>query len=55
MGKLNEKNVEDQLIATLMFYGAFKDWSPEELVEKYNLLGVPIHRVNEVLNGSDED
>ena len=44
------ETIIDNLIRGLMFYGLYKDWTPEELVDKYKLLEIDKERVSKVLD-----
>ncbi|WP_165852794.1 hypothetical protein [Coprococcus sp. AF19-8AC] len=47
---MDEKEIIQNLIRALMFYGITKGWELQKLTEEYMRLGIPEELVNETLN-----
>ena len=52
---MNERQILEDAIRAIMFYGITKGWSSEVLKEKYKLLDIDLDVVDEVLNMGIEE
>lgn len=47
---MDEKEITQNLIRALMFYGITKNWDISKLLEEYERYGIPRELVDETLN-----